>query len=238
MNRQDYAQESDILTLLEIADYLKVSQKTIMRMINKGNIKGFKVGGQWRFLRPVVDEWITDKIQNLPKNGLAKVIKTAKKIIPLSKLITEKSIILNIKPGSKTHILSQIAYHLYENKLIKDVDDFLKKLILREEMISTAVSRGVAFPHLRKPSENKNKEPFIALAVCPEGTEFDSIDGLLTHVFALVCSKSELTHLRLLAKISWLFKQENILDKIIKSNSKEEILSFVKKTDVEIAINV
>ena len=114
MNKQEYDLENDILTLLEIADYLKVSQKTILRMVKQGSMKGFKVGGQWRFLRPVVDEWITDKIQHLPKKELAKVIGTAETIIPLTKLITEKSIMLDLKPGSKANVLSQIADTLEE----------------------------------------------------------------------------------------------------------------------------
>jgi len=238
MSNNNEPQNDDILTLLEIADYLKVSRKTILRMLKKGSLKGFKVGGQWRFMKPVVKEWIAGKMQNLSKKNLARVIRTAKKVMPLSHLITEKSIILDLQPGTKKYILEQIAQRLYETGLIQNKEDFLKKLILREEMISTAVSNGIAFPHLRNPQENQNSQPFIALAVCPEGTDFDSIDGGLTYVFVVICAKSELTHLRLLAKVSWLFKQNNVLDKILKSRTKDDIISVIRETDIELIINL
>lgn len=48
----------DVLTIREVADYLKVNEKTVYTLAQKRRIPGFKVGGQWRFRREDLDGWI------------------------------------------------------------------------------------------------------------------------------------------------------------------------------------
>ena len=48
----------EILTLPEIAQLLKVAEKTVYTMAQKGEIPAFKVRGQWRLKRVDLDEWI------------------------------------------------------------------------------------------------------------------------------------------------------------------------------------
>ena len=50
-----------IMTVREIADFLKVTEKTIYRMVSSGQIPGFKVGGSWRFYREEIIEWTRGK---------------------------------------------------------------------------------------------------------------------------------------------------------------------------------
>jgi excisionase family DNA binding protein len=50
----------DILTIRDVAEYLKVTEKTVYGLAQKGIIPGFKVGGQWRFKREDIDQWIED----------------------------------------------------------------------------------------------------------------------------------------------------------------------------------
>jgi excisionase family DNA binding protein len=48
----------EILTVLEVATLLKVADKTVYTMAQKGEIPAFKVRGQWRFRRIDIDAWI------------------------------------------------------------------------------------------------------------------------------------------------------------------------------------
>jgi excisionase family DNA binding protein len=50
----------DILTIRDVAEYLKVTEKTVYGLAQKGKIPGFKVGGQWRFKREDIDQWLED----------------------------------------------------------------------------------------------------------------------------------------------------------------------------------
>jgi excisionase family DNA binding protein len=50
--------EGEILTIKEVADYLKVTERTIYRLAGAKKIPAFKVGGTWRFSRVDIDGWI------------------------------------------------------------------------------------------------------------------------------------------------------------------------------------
>jgi excisionase family DNA binding protein len=48
----------DILTIRDVAEYLKVTEKTVYGLAQKRKIPCFKVGGQWRFRRDDLEAWI------------------------------------------------------------------------------------------------------------------------------------------------------------------------------------
>ncbi len=56
-----------IMTVKEVADYLKVNERTVYRMAAAGKIPAFKVGGSWRFKQAAIEEWI--KEQSNGNNG-------------------------------------------------------------------------------------------------------------------------------------------------------------------------
>jgi excisionase family DNA binding protein len=47
-----------ILTIPEIAKYLKVTERTIYKLAAARKIPAFKVGGSWRFSHSTIDQWI------------------------------------------------------------------------------------------------------------------------------------------------------------------------------------
>ena len=55
------AMTDEILTLKEVAKYLKLAEKTAYRLAAEGKLPGFKVGGSWRFKREDVEAWIEEK---------------------------------------------------------------------------------------------------------------------------------------------------------------------------------
>jgi excisionase family DNA binding protein len=50
--------ETDIITIRDLAAYLKMAEKTLYRLAAEGSIPGFKVGGSWRFRKTEIDKWI------------------------------------------------------------------------------------------------------------------------------------------------------------------------------------
>ncbi|MBC8662980.1 helix-turn-helix domain-containing protein [Vibrio parahaemolyticus] len=53
-----------ILTLKEVAAYLKLAEKTAYRLASEGKLPGFKVGGSWRFKKDDLEKWIEHAKQN------------------------------------------------------------------------------------------------------------------------------------------------------------------------------
>lgn len=58
-----------LLTLAEAAGILKISKRTLHRMIQNRQIPAFKVGGQWRILESRFQEWVQEEENTVPKAG-------------------------------------------------------------------------------------------------------------------------------------------------------------------------
>lgn len=54
----------EILKIREVAELLKIGEKTIYTMAQSGELPGFKVRGQWRFSKNDIDEWIEQQKAN------------------------------------------------------------------------------------------------------------------------------------------------------------------------------
>jgi excisionase family DNA binding protein len=53
-----------LMTLDEVANYLRLSKKTVYRLIQRHDIPAVRVSGQWRFDRNTIDEWLRNKSTN------------------------------------------------------------------------------------------------------------------------------------------------------------------------------
>lgn len=53
-----------IMTVRELAEYLKIAEKTAYRFALEGKVPAFKVGGAWRFRKAEVDRWIKEQEQS------------------------------------------------------------------------------------------------------------------------------------------------------------------------------
>jgi len=55
--------EGAVLTIEELADYLKVSKSTLYKLAQEGRVPGQKVGRHWRFRRETIDRWLDEHPQ-------------------------------------------------------------------------------------------------------------------------------------------------------------------------------
>ena len=55
-----------VMTVKDLAQYLKISESKVYRMVNASQIPAFRVGKSWRFTRLSIDSWIQQEC-TLPK---------------------------------------------------------------------------------------------------------------------------------------------------------------------------
>jgi excisionase family DNA binding protein len=55
--------DNDIMTMKEVAEYLKLNEKTAYRLTSDGKLPAFKVGGSWRFRKADIDNWIKQQTE-------------------------------------------------------------------------------------------------------------------------------------------------------------------------------
>lgn len=59
--------DAEILTVRQVADYLKVTERTIYRLAAARKVPAFKVGGTWRFSLADIDSWIKLQSEDVTK---------------------------------------------------------------------------------------------------------------------------------------------------------------------------
>lgn len=58
----------EVLTIKDIAEILKLAEKTVYSMASSGELPAFKIRGQWRVRRADFERWMTDKASNRAKS--------------------------------------------------------------------------------------------------------------------------------------------------------------------------
>lgn len=61
----------NIMTIKQVAEYLKISPRTVYKLVKEGIIPSFRIMNMWRFERSKIDQWIQEKseINNFNENG-------------------------------------------------------------------------------------------------------------------------------------------------------------------------
>jgi PTS system nitrogen regulatory IIA component len=238
MNTQNAEEFSEIMTLSEIARYLKVSEKTVTRMVKAGDLPGGKVSSQWRFQKTVIDNWLTAKIQEAQDEDLTHIMASQSPILPLPRLIPDEHILLDIHPGSKRQVLSQLVRPLMVTKAVLNPGSFLMSLMDREDMVSTALTDGVALPHVRDQKTSGVKETTMVLGVCAEGTDVGAMDGKPTRLFFLLCATDAAKHLRLMAKLTLMLRRSQMVERFCACTSVREIKDLLTEGHLDLSIKL
>jgi nitrogen PTS system EIIA component len=223
----EYSSNSNnIMTLSELAEYLKLSEKTILKMVKNHEIPCAKIANQWRFLKPMVDDWLISQMNVIPQNDLSRQIEMEYEYFPLYRLMDEQLIDLNLDNNSKEEVLNNLVELTKKKKLISDDFNLLDKLLDREKLISTGIGNGIALPHLRKPSSKFVYGPKIIIGISKKGIDFNSLDKKPVYLVFLILTDSEIVHLRVMAKLTNLLRENNVVDKLKKTGSPEEVIKL------------
>lgn len=227
----------DLLTLQEVAEYLQLSDKTLLKMVKNNEIPCAKIANQWRFSKSMLDDWITAKMSVIPQNDFSRLVETQYDFIPLSRLIDEETIIMNLKGNSTEEVVRELAEEAYKNDFVANKDEFIKKLLEREQLTSTSIGQGIAIPHLRKPCGTMVSEPKIVIGVSPNGVDFASLDGEKTTLFFLLLSDSEVVHLRILSKLTQILSLNGVIDEIKSLKTPKDFIKFFIRKEQEIQLS-
>ena len=221
----------DIITLGELAQYLKLGEKTVLGMAKRSEIPGAKVGSQWRFMHSMIDDWLISRMKVIPQTDVAAIVEAGTDILPISRLILNDFVLMDVKPGSREEVLRQLVSPLVQKGIVKDGERFIGKLLEREEMASTAIGSGIAIPHLRHPQENPYGVPDLVVGICREGTEFMSLDKKKTYLFFLLCTDSEVVHVRVMAKLATFLRQSDVVTRLVQAADSEEVVKILIEAD-------
>jgi PTS system nitrogen regulatory IIA component len=144
------------------------------------------------------------------EGALDRVSEFAADEVSISRLLSLDAIEVPMNARTRTSVVSKMAQVAARTHLLWDAEKMAEAVRAREEMHSTALDNGVALLHPRRPMPAILAEAVLALGVTPGGIPFGS-GGSLTDIFFLICSTSDHEHLRILARLSRVINDVDLL---------------------------
>jgi len=218
------ATTKEIMTLHDVADYLQLNERSILKMARSGEIPATKVMNQWRFMRSLINEWLMYKMERLPPH-LEQRGPTTIEQQPMADLLVPEFMNLEVVGGAKSKILGQLTFPMVDCGFLKRRKYFLNKLLDRELLMTTAIGKGVAVPHPRHPIPNLFPKPMIALGICPEGTDYEAPDNRPVHLFFTICTSEDTQHLHTLSKVSRFASNKQAVAKLKKASTVDDVFA-------------
>ncbi len=220
-------EQESIFTTQELAEYMKVNEKTVIKLAQTGELPGFKVGNQWRFNWTMIDRYMQGHVFDSKEEDLDLILSTKERLIPFSRLTDARLIDLDLHAANKKQVLSRLARISHAARLTPSYDGLYIALEDREKLLSTAIGQGVAIPHPRFPDRLIFTEPHIIIGRSRIGVDFDAPDNKKVHLFFLPCAQSQFVHLRLVAKISKLLHIPNVIERFMRVEKAEDIIQIL-----------
>lgn len=210
--------EHDILTLEEVAEYLRVSERTVYDWANKGEIPCGKLGTTWRFKRSEVERWVDRKIGG----GRA----ARPEAILLKDILTPERV-LRLQSTSKQDALDALVDVLAAAPEVRNRDELAREVDERENLMSTGIGFGIAVPHVRLASV---KDLVMAVGVNDRGLEdYASLDDEPVRIICMVAARDgqHAQYLKTLAAISGLLKETEVRTQLLEASEPNDIYDIL-----------
>lgn len=146
-------------------------------------------------------------------------------------VLPKEAILADLKAVDKKGVLEELVVPVANLSGVNH-EDLVKVLMERERLGSTGIGEGIGIPH----GKVKNLDSLILVfGLSRKGVDFDSMDGLPAHIFFLLITPENSTglHLKLLARISRILKNDPFKKKLLRATSPDEIYSIIKEEEEE-----
>lgn len=148
----------------------------------------------------------------------------------ITDFIREELILPEIRSTKKADVIRELASHLAAQEQGVGRDELATVLVEREQLGSTALGEGIAIPHGKLASLNRLVGCF---GRSRRGVDFASEDGEATHFFFVLAAPATSTgeHLKALARISRLFKTDDVRKRLMSASTAAELYRIIEEAD-------
>ena len=212
--------QDDILTIEEVASYLRVSDRTVYDWAQKGEIPAGKIGTVWRFKKSEVEKWVNERLSSGPSSK--KVVEE----VQMKNILSPDRVVF-INQSSKRDALVELSNVLATAPQVKNGSELLSEILKREELMSTGIGRGIAIPHVRLSSVT---DLVIAVGVCKSNIEdFQTIDDVSVNILIMIAAayNQHSYYLKTLSHFSSKLKNTELRDAITKASTPREVYDLI-----------
>src|SRR5215510_11305688 len=148
----------------------------------------------------------------------------------IADILAEPLVVGALKGRAKDEVIEELASVVAEHHPEIDHGRLVAALEDRERLNSTALGEGVAIPHGKLAGV---KRVVAAFGRSPGGVDFSSLDGKPTHLFFLLVAPEDSAgaHLKALARISRLLKDEAFRNRLMAAPDAAELYKIIREED-------
>ncbi len=212
------------ITLKQASNYLKVTDSVIKEMIKAKVFNAVKKGQSYLVDKNDVDEWLA----NLNEREFEQLA-LKRSVCRFSDYFKPKYINLDFSAENKYEAVAEMSKKAKDLKIVKDHRWLYQVVVAREELVSTAIGKGIALLHPRHFHPSKIKKPSIIFGRSKESVEFEAIDNKPVRLYFLLLLHDDMQHLFSISYISKLLINEKNIETVLNAKNEEEIYTNLTK---------
>jgi len=209
----DVSNVDEILTIDEVARYLKVSEKTVYEWVKRREIPAGKIGTAWRFKKSELEQWVNARL-------LANAVVSRRGINPQAIVSPERIVFLNC--SSKREALLSLAENISSAPEITNPQELSCEILRREELMSTAIGCGIAIPHIRLSSIS---DLVISVGISrTDIMDFQTLDGEPVRLLLMIAAayNQHAYYLQTLSFFSTRLRNGDLRNALLASNDRQD----------------
>ena len=213
--------QDDILTIEEVAKYLRVSERTVYDWAQKGEIPAGKIGTVWRFKKQEIENWVNARLSSQSQKPAETV--QLKNILSVDRITF-------ISQSSKRDALVELSEVLANAPQIKNAQELTQEILKREELMSTAIGKGIAIPHVRLSSVT---DLVMAVGICKTPiSDYQTIDDEPVKILFMIAAayNKHSYYLKTISQFSAKFKDTALLNSIYLAKTEQEVFDLLSKS--------
>ena len=215
------------LTLRDAAKHMGVSETTARRWIAERALPVHEVNERLYLNSVELWEWAVEHGVPVSRDLLDHARRAPDPVPAMSALLRAGGIFYDVGGATKHDVLREFVARL-PLPAGQDRATLLSVLEAREEMGSTGIGGGIAIPHVRQPIVLAVEDPFVTLCLLRHAVEFGAIDGQPVHALFMVVSPTVPAHLRILAQLGFLMRDDMLRDMLRRRAPAEEIIGRIE----------
>ena len=218
------SEKPEIMTVQEVAEFLRVSERTVYDWATSGTIPCGKLGTTWRFKRSEVEKWVNQQLSGSSKKSVT--------FSPIAiKDILASENVMFLEADSKDAALLEMLENLSDNGSISQREAIVEGIFQREKLMSTGIGLGIGIPHVRLEGID---DLMIAVGVVKSAlADYESLDGEPVRlIFMILAGEDQHTlHIKTMAAISVRLKNPVLREMVVQAKDTETIYTLLTEGD-------
>ncbi len=208
----------DIMTVEEVAEYLRVSERTVYEWAQKGEIPAGKLGTTWRFKRNEIERWVDRRLAGGRRAANPQAF-------AVGDVLSPDRVVLMDETRKEPALLNTIGA-LARSTLVRDRKELTRAIFDREGLMSTGIGFGVAVPHVRLASVG---DLVMAVGVSSRAiTDYESLDGDPVRIICMVAAglNQHAEYIRALASVSGRLKDPAVRGSVLAASTEDDVFEI------------